>query len=171
LCYIPEMPISRRQFFRGLVGQSEDRQRELQKRIAAVESYVRTTLLPYDFALTAEQTTEALTAAVSGVEIDGTTDLFTYEGRMQLLEIVDVKVQRWRDEYLRAEDARRDALTLAEEFLTLEATPTERQKFADREEFERQLRVWLSDLPNARLASCSRSELRELVFSEIRSRC
>ena len=175
------MPISRRQFFRGLVGQSEDRQRELQKRRSAVESYVATALLPYDFALTADQTAEALAAAVAGVDVDGNTDLFSSDGCQRLHEIVDTKVQLWREEYHRAEEARRDALSFVEEFLTLEATPEDLRKLGEHfqtlatgtlnEELERHLRVWLSDWPHSRLASCSRSELRELVFSEIRSKC
>jgi hypothetical protein len=138
-------------------------------------------LLPYDFALTIEQTAEALAAAVAGVDVDGNTDLFTSEGCKRLHEIVDTMVQGWREEYHRAEEARRDALSFAEEFLTLEATPDDLRKLGEHfqtpatgslnEELEHHLRVWLSDLPHSRLASCSRSELRELVFSEIRSRC
>jgi hypothetical protein len=174
------MSISRRQFFRGLVGQNDDRQREQEKRRLAVESYVRTNLLPYDFGLTGEQTAEVLAAAVAGVDITGDSDLFTYEGRMRLSEIVETKVHVWREEYLRAEEVRRDALPIVNEFL-LEATPEEMDRIRSRfqmsypadlnEEIEREARIWLSGLPNALLANCSRGELRELVFSQIRSWC
>ena len=173
------MPISRRQFFRGLVGQSDDRQREQLKRTLEVESYVRTNLLPYDFALTGDQSAEVLAAAIGGVDIDGNGDLLTYENRMRLREIVDTKVQVWREEYLQAEDVRRDA-SFVEEFFH-EATAEELERLgtflqmpypADlHQEVDRQIRVWLSGLPNAFLAKSTHEELRELVFSQIRSWC
>jgi hypothetical protein len=175
------MSISRRQFFRGFVGHSEDRQREQEKRKFAVESYVRTNLLPYDFSLTPEQTVEALAAALGGVNIEGEDEPLTYDRRARLREIVESMVDGWRQEHLQAEDKRRDAAGLVEEFLSFEANPEELMKLAERfhpagttslkEEVERQLRVYLSDLPNARLANCSATELRDLVFSEIRSWC
>jgi hypothetical protein len=38
-------------------------------------------------------------------------------------------------------------------------------------EIEQLVRVWLSSLPNSRLAACDSPNLRELVFSELRSWC
>ena len=181
LCYLPGMAISRRQFFRGLVGQSEDRERELEKRRFAVESYVRTNLLPYDFSLTAEQTTEVLAAAVAATDIEGDGELLTYDHRTRLREIVEARVDRWREEYLRADAQRRDALGFVKEFLSLEASPEQLQRLTShfnasdptilKEEVERQVRHWLSDLSNSRVANWSNAELRDLVFSEIRSWC
>jgi hypothetical protein len=174
------MPISRRKFFRGLIGQSDDRQRQQQKRTVEVDSYVRTNLLPYDFALTSEQTADVLAAAASGVDIDGDGDLFTYENRMRLREIVDARVQVWREEYLRAEDMRKNATHFVQEFL-LEASSEERERLGSHfqmpypadldQEIDRQIRVWLSDLSNAFLAQKSATQLRELVFLQIRSWC
>jgi len=174
------MPISRRKFFRGLIGQSDDRQRQQQKRTVEVDSYVRTNLLPYDFALTSEQTADVLAAAASGVDIDGDSDLFTYENRMRLREIVDARVQVWREEYLRAEDMRKSATHFVQEFL-LEASSEERERLGSHfqmpypadldQEIDRQIRVWLSDLSNEFLAQKSATQLRELVFLQIRSWC
>jgi hypothetical protein len=174
------MPISRRKFFRGLIGQSDDRQRHQQKRTVEVDSYVRTNLLPYDFALTSEQTAEVLGAALSAVDIDGDSDLFTYENRMRLREIVDARVQVWREEYLQAEDVRRNATHFVQEFL-IEATPDELERLGTHfqmpysadlnQEIERQIRIWLSGVSNAFLAQRSGPELRELVFLQIRSWC
>ena len=69
VCYLPRMSISRRRFFRGLVGKNEART-NFKRRVQAVEAYVRTNLLPYDFAVTGEQTAEALAAAVAAIEIN-----------------------------------------------------------------------------------------------------
>ena len=38
-------------------------------------------------------------------------------------------------------------------------------------EIEREIRYWLSGLPNARLAACADTGVRGLIFSEIRSWC
>ena len=94
-------------------------------------------------------------------------------------EINDLAKQR--DEYLKAEDLRRDALSLVSEFLSLEATPEDHEKLRQRfhipypavleEEIERQVRAWLGGLSNAFLAGCDSASIRELVFSELRSWC
>src|SRR5262245_29614458 len=126
------MSISRRQFFRGLVGQNEDRQREQQRRIAAVEAHVRTNLLPYDFALTADQTAEVLASVVARIEISGEDELFTYERCRLMREIAEERIEGWREEYLKAEQARRDAPGFVPEFLAIEATPENLQKLRER---------------------------------------
>ena len=147
-----------------------------------VKAYVRTNLLPYDFALTAEQTAEVLDAAVAGIDIDSNgAELFTHERRSRLREVVEARVQLYREEYLKAEDARREAILFVFEFLTLEATPEDLQKLRHRfdipypaeleGEIERQVRVWAGGLANSRLAGCGGEALRELVFSELRSWC
>lgn len=176
----PFMSISRRQFFRGLSRHGEDRQQEYRRRVHSVESYVRTNLLPYDFSLTGEQAAEALGAAVEGIDITTEGELLGDMHVKRLREIVDEKVERWRAEYLTAEEARREAVPFVREFLS-QAKPEDlcalKQRFqipnavVPEEEIERQVRVWLSGLTNGQLAVCNRSDLRELVFSELRSRC
>src|SRR5262245_14617119 len=115
------MSISRRRFFRGLITKNEEN--ELPRRVQAVEAYVRTNLLPYDFALTMEQTAEALASAVAAIEINVDGEVPNYEHRCRIREVVEDKVQRWRDDYLRAEEVRRAAIPLVREFLSVEATP------------------------------------------------
>jgi hypothetical protein len=171
------MAISRRQFFRGLAGPTPEQQKE--RRIRAVDNYVRTNLLPYDFGLTAEQTDEALAAAIAGIELKTIKDgVLTYEHCMRIRDIVEEKVQRWRDEFLKAEDVRREALPFVREFLSLEATPgnleTLRQRFhvpypaVLEDEIEHQVQNWLGGLSNGRLAGCDPAAIRDLVFSELR---
>ena len=180
LCYLPGMAISRRQFFRGFGGPTPEQQRE--RRIRAVDTYIRTNLLPYDFGLTAEQTDEALSAALAGIDLKTIEDeTLTYQHRLQIRDIVEEKVQRWRDEYLKAEDVRREALPFVREFLALEATPADLETLRQRfyvaypvvleDEIERQVQNWLGGLSNARLAGCDPAAARELVFSELRSWC
>jgi hypothetical protein len=174
------MAISRRQFFRGLVRQGDDKQSESERRKVAVESYVRTNLLPYDFGLTAEQTAEVLGAAVAAADIAGDSELFNFEGRTRLRDIVEEKIQTWREEYQAAEIVRADAIAFVREFL-VEATPEQVEALQTRfqlpypadfnDTIERETRVWLCGLPNAMLAHCAPAELKELVFSQIRSWC
>jgi hypothetical protein len=181
------MSISRRQFFRGIAGQGEGRQREHDRRISELNTYVRTNLLPYDFALTAEQTESVLAAVRTGINLDGpdgvvsTEDLLSYDRRRQMNEIVEDTVRPWREEYWKAEEVRRSASVLVQEFFSIEATPEDRLKLTQRfhlphpsdieVEIDRQVQYWLATLSNARMAACDGDALRELVFAELRSWC
>lgn len=175
------MPLSRRGFFRGLTGKNEDPHRDLQRRIQAVEAYVRTNLLPYDFPVTGEQTAEALAAAVSGIEIVPDKDPLTSEHCSRIREIVEATVDRWREEYLKAENVRREALLFVREFLSVEAKPEDLEALRKRcdsrystvfeEEVERHIQVWLGGVSSAYLAALDAVAARELVFSELRSWC
>src|SRR5262245_4002030 len=100
------MAISRRQFFRGMVGQSEVRQRTQEEKNSALDTYVRTNLLPYDFGLTAEQTDQVLEAVRTGIQAGCEEDPFTYERRLQMNQIVEETVRPWREDYWRAEEVR-----------------------------------------------------------------
>jgi hypothetical protein len=173
------MSISRRQFFRGFVGPTAEQQRE--RRVHLVENYIRTNLLPYDFALTGEQTLDILTAAIAGLDLGSVGDALTYDQRLQIRDIVDGRVQQCRDEYLKAEAVRREGRSFVAEFFSREATPEDLEKLRQRfhvpypaileEEIERQVDAWLAGLSNAYLAECDSTAIRELVFSELRSWC
>lgn len=176
------MAISRRQFFRGMVGQGEGRQRDEEKKTSALDTYVRTNLLPYDFALTAEQTDEVLATVRAAIQPAGDDeDLFTYERRQQMNQVVEETVRPWREDYWKAEEVRRDAAILIQEFLSVETTPEERSNLRQRfhipypavleEEIARQIQAWLAGLPNSRVAACDNAALRDLVFSEIKAWC
>jgi hypothetical protein len=178
---LPGMAISRRQFFRGVVGKGETPQREQERKTNSLDTYVRTNLLPYDFPLTGEQTEEVLAAVRAAIQpVDG-EDLFSYERRQQMYQIVEETVSPWRDEHSKAEEVRRDAAILVQEFLAVETTPEERVTLCQRfhipypavleEEIARQVQAWLAGLPNARVAACDAAALRDLVFSEIKSWC
>ncbi len=163
-----------------MVGQGEARQRDEDRRVSELDAYVRTNLLPYDFALTADQTGEVLAAVRAVIDPDA-EDLFTYDRRQQMNQIVEETVRPWREEHWKAEEMRRDAAIMVQNFLSVETTPEERSKLCLRfeipyptaleEEIARQIQSWLAGLPNARVAACDSSALRDLVFSEIKSWC
>ena len=164
-----------------MVGQGEGRQRSQEEKTSVLDTYVRTNLLPYDFGLTAEQTDQVLDAVRTGMQAAGDEDPFTYERRLQMNQIVEETVRPWREEYWRAEEVRREAGVLVRDFLTVETTPDERAKLSQRfqvpspnmleEEVARHVEVWLAGLPNAQVAAWDNSELRDVVFSEIKSWC
>jgi hypothetical protein len=178
---LPDMAISRRQFFRGVVGKGETPQREQERKTNSLDTYVRTNLLPYDFALTGEQTEEVLATVRAAMQPAGGEDLFSYARRQQMNQIVEETVRPWRDEYWKAEEVRREAAILVREFLAVETTPDERLKLCQRfhipspavleEEVARQVQAWLAGLSNARVAGYDAAALRDLVFSEIKSWC
>jgi hypothetical protein len=175
------MAISRRQFFRGMVGQGEARQRAEDSRADQLNAYVRTNLLPYDFALTAEQTDEVLAAVNAVIQPAENSDLFTYERRQQMNRVVEDTVRPWREEFWLAEEKRREASILVKDLLSVETTPDEREKLQQRfhisypavlaDEIARQIEAWLAGLPNSQVAACDDAALRDLVFSEIKSWC
>ena len=150
--YLPTMEMSRRQFFRGLTGKD---------RMAAVDAYVRTNLLPYDFSLTGEQIEQLLGAVRSQLAGGKGTD-FSNEERQRMAEIAQEMIRAWREEYWNADEKRRDGIEFIREFIRTKAAP---------EALERRAVSWLYDLPNARLAPLNAAELKELVFSQMSAWC
>jgi hypothetical protein len=175
------MSISRRQFFRGVRGQGERREREQARRTLALDTHVRTNLLPYDFGLTSEQTDEVLATVRAAINIEDEDELFSQDRLQRIQQVVEATVGPWREEFWKAEEVRHGADDLVQEFFALEATPEDREKLCQRfhlpspsvleEEVARQVRAWLAGLPNSKMASCDGAALRELVFSELRSWC
>jgi hypothetical protein len=146
------MEMSRRQFFRGLTGKD---------RAAAVDAYVRTNLLPYDFSLTDEQI-ENLLGAVRSKLADGKGTDFSNEERQRMAEIAQEMIRAWREDYWNAEEKRRDGIEFIREFIRTKAAP---------EALERRAVSWLYNLPNVGLAPLNAAELKELVFSQMSAWC
>ena len=146
------MEMSRRQFFRGLTGKD---------RAAAVDAYVRTHLLPYDFSLTDEQIEHLLGAVRSELAGGKGTDFYSEE-RQRMAEIAQETIRAWREDYWNAEEKRRDGIDFIREFIQMKTAP---------EALERRAVTWLYNLPNARLAPLNAAELKELVFSQMSAWC
>lgn len=180
LCYLRSMPISRRQFFQGITGRGDPAQKELE-RAAAIDAYVRTHLLPYDFSLTDDETLQVLEAVRSGMEAGDQSSTLTESDRRRMMELADGLIQPLREQFWKAEEARRSALVFVREYLASEATPDDLQRIRDRfqipyltileDEVERHASSWLYGLSNARLAPLEGPALRELVVSELKSWC
>src|SRR2546430_15773215 len=62
-----------------------------------MDTYVRTSLLPYDFALTAEQETELFKAVRAALEETSVEELFSSIIWFRVDEVVDGKIRPWRD--------------------------------------------------------------------------
>ncbi len=175
------MPISRRQFFRGIVRQNETREPDLHRKLEEIDAYVRTNLLPYDFGLSVDQTAQLLTTVREAMDVQGADDLFTAERRQRMYQIVEETLSPWREEFWQAEEMRRSAPALVEEFVEIEISSEQRRRLGERfsisypnqlnEEIVRQVQTWLAGLPHAQLAACNVAALRELVFSELMSWC
>src|SRR5215813_8090919 len=93
------MSLSRRQFFRRLMHPGQKSPEERRSRYDLMDTYVRTHLLPYDFALTAEQESELLTSVRSALEETNDEELFSAILRFKVEEVVDRKIRRWREDY------------------------------------------------------------------------
>jgi len=168
------MRMSRRQFFREFTGK-EGHRRQL-SRAEAVNAYVRTNLLPYDFCLTEEQV-EQLLQAVRRELSGGEGSEFSSEERQRMAAIAQETIRPWREDYWKAEEKRREAVILVREFLDTEAAPEALERMRNRfqippfgtlkDEIEGRARSWLYESPDARLAPLNAAELKDLVFSEM----
>jgi hypothetical protein len=92
------MSFSRRNFFRKLVQPNKKSQEERLARYEQMAQYVRTELLPYDFALTAEQQDELFAAVRKALEQIDDEELFSAIIRFKVDEVVDAKVRLWREQ-------------------------------------------------------------------------
>ena len=91
------MSFSRRDFFRKIVKPGEKGRDERIARYEQMDLYVRTELLPYDFALTAEQQDELFATVRKALEETGDEELFSAIIRFKVDEIVDHKIRPWRE--------------------------------------------------------------------------
>jgi hypothetical protein len=91
------MALSRRDFFRKIVKPGEKSREERIARYEEMEQYVRTELLPYDFALTAAQQDELFATVRKALEETSDQDLFSAIIRFTVDEIVDRKIRPWRE--------------------------------------------------------------------------
>jgi len=92
------MSFSRRSFFRKLVQPNKKSTEERLSRYEQMEQYVRTELLPYDFALTAEQQDELFATVRKALEETADEELFSAIIRFKVDEVVDAKIRPWREQ-------------------------------------------------------------------------
>ena len=104
---VDRMALSRRQFFRRLVNSGERSLQERLNRYTALESYVRTHLLPYDFGVTDQQLSELIADVRTNLETATDEDLFSSRIYGLVDSIADNEIQPWREAYY-LEDGNRD---------------------------------------------------------------
>jgi hypothetical protein len=93
------MSLSRRRFFRQFLRPGEKSPEERRERYELMDNYVRESLLPFDFTLTADQETELLASVRSALEETSDEELFSAILRFKVEEVADRKIRQWRDEH------------------------------------------------------------------------
>jgi hypothetical protein len=160
---------------------------ERRSRYDLMDTYVRTHLLPYDFALTAEQETELLTSVRSALEETSDEELFSSILRFKVEEVADKKLRRWRNENqlkeqaIRLREVRDSAADYVSAFLNGQATPAVieqlRVRFAIEDsgllehELARQIREWIVAVDDSELLQYDVVTVKDLVFAQLRSWC
>ena len=152
-----------------------------------MDTYVRTHLLPYDFALTAEQETELLTSVRSALEETSDEELFSAVLRFKVEEVADKKLRRWRNEnqlkeqVIRLREVRNSAVDYVSAFLNGQATPAAIEQLSVRfaigdsrlleGELAKQIREWIVGVDDSELLQYDVVTVKDLVFAQLRSWC
>ncbi len=181
------MSLSRRQFFRRLWNRADKSRSQRLARYEVMETYVRTHLLPYDFSLTSEQETDLFAEVRGTLERSPDEELFSAFIRAIIEEVVDTKIQPWREEnHLRSQadrlkEIRGAATDHVSTFLNLQATPAAveqlKQRFGmdDSHALEAELRMridaWVAALEDEQLLQYDVFTVKDLVFAQLRSWC
>ena len=150
-------------------------------------SYVRTSLLPYDFSLTEAQESELFAAVRAALEETGDEELFASTIRYKIDQVVDSKIRPWReasymdDEGTRLRELRRIAVDYVNLFLNGQGSPT------TIEQLQRELAIhdiatlevtlrkliqeWIQTVPDSDLLKYDVVTVKDLVFDQLRSWC
>src|SRR6516165_6192943 len=181
------MSFSRRQFFRRLVRPNQKTPEERRDRYQLMDNYVRTQLLPYDFALTLEQESELFASVRAELEATNDEELFAAILRFKVEEVVDRKMRPWREEnHLkeqanRLKEVRQAAVGYVNAFLNAQATPAAVEQLKTRfaitdpialeAELMRRIQEWIATVDDKELIRYDVVSVRDLVFAELRSWC
>jgi len=150
-------------------------------------AYVRTDLLPYDFALSAEQEIELFAAVRSDLEETNDEELFSAILRFKVEEVVDRKIRLWRQQNQEKEQSNRlseirdSAPSYVGTFLNGQATSATIEQLGasfgieDLEVLEAALKTriqeWISTVDDSELERYDVVSVKDLVFAELRSWC
>ena len=150
-------------------------------------SYVRTSLLPYDFSLTEAQESELFAAVRAALEETGDEELFSATIRYKIDQVVDSKIRPWReasymdDEGTRLRELRRIAVDYVNLFLNGQGSPTTIEQLQrelaihDISTLEVTLRKliqeWIQTVPDSDLLKYDVVTVKDLVFDQLRSWC
>ena len=184
---LASMSLSRRQFFRRLVRPGEKSREERVARYELMDTYVRTNLLPYDFALSAGQEAELFSSVRSALEDTNDEELFSAILRFKVEEVVDGKIRPWREESQanenlnRLKEVRNSATDYVSTFLNGQATPAAIEQLKlrfgtlDTRALDAELRTrvqeWISTVDDSELLQYDVVTVKDLVFAQLRSWC
>jgi hypothetical protein len=179
--------LSRRQFFRRFVKPGEKTREERNARYEAMDAYVRTNLLPYDFCLTAAQEAELFATVRTALEETGDEELFSEILRFKVDEVVDSKIRPWREasyldeEGTRLRELRRIAVDYVNLFLNGQGSPTAieqlQQELATYDlpaleaELRKRIQEWIGTVDDRELLQYDVVTVKDLVFAQLRSWC
>ena len=174
------MPLNRRQFFRSFWSpQKTLAQRQEQYRI--MKSYVGAILIPFDFSLTPEQTSEVFAIADAALQSTSDEDLFSDAIRIRLDKLIEPRIKTWYTELLdHVEEIRQIAPDYVTAFLR-EASTEEVDQLMKRfgitdwdaldSELRKQIQSWINGFDNENVRKHDVLSARDLVFTELRSWC
>jgi hypothetical protein len=181
------MSLSRRQFFRRFLNPLEKSREERAARYQAMEAYVRTHLLPYDFWLSAEQESELFASVRTALEQTGDEELFSAIIRFKVEEVADAKIRPWREESYtknqtdRLKEVRNSAADYVSTFLNFQATPAAVEQLKQRfgiqdskaleEDLRKRIEEWVAGVDDAQVLQYDVVTVKDLVFAQLRTWC
>ena len=152
-----------------------------------MDAYTRTHLLPYDFALTADQESELFAAVRADLEATNDEELFSSILRFKVEEVVDRKIRLWREQnqlneqLIRLNEIRHAAPDYAATFLNGQATPAAIEQlktlFATEDlkaleaELRRRIQDWIATVDDSELLQYDVVTVKDLVFAQLRAWC
>jgi hypothetical protein len=177
--------LSRRQFFRRLVKPGEKSDKERIGRYDAMDAYVRTSLLPYDFALTAEQEAELFAAVRTALQETKDEELFSIIARYKIEEVVELKINPWREASQLKElanglrELRKSSLDYVSVFLNGQATPATVEQLKERfgmqdlgtleQELRKRIEEWIFTVEDRELLQYDVVSIKDLIFGQLRA--
>ena len=183
--------ISRRQFFKRFWNQPDKvpsrGPEERHPRYEALETYVRTHLLPYDIEISAEQESELFALVRLFLERLPEEELFGLPIRGRLESLVNFKVESWREamrssvDTMHIDEVRKAAVDYVRDFVRSEGgTVLEQLRLrmgaTDLERLESELKArihaWMEgELSQEELLDHDVLSIREPVYARLRSWC
>jgi hypothetical protein len=146
-----------------------------------MKSYVGAILIPFDFSLTPEQTSQVFAIAEETLQSASDEDLFSDNVRIRLDQLIEPYIKKWHNELLdHVQEVRQSAPDYVTEFLR--EAPNEQvdqmmKRFNTQDwdvldtELRKQIRTWITGLDNEKVRQYDVVTVKDLVFSELGSWC
>ena len=171
------MSLSRRDFFGHFWSSPAKLESRRRARYEVIKGWVRTSLYPYDFPVTAEQNAELFAEVQATLEQTPSDFLFSDVMRLRIEELAEEKFQLWRAQD-RTNEMRRSAVEYVSTFLSSEENAATVEQFKERlgiddletleEELKKRVQDWLAGIEDGQLVQ---QDMKSLVFAHLRSWC